>query len=228
MDSVLRLDRTLAELLDQIDKEVGLGKCVVVLTADHGASPLPERILAMNRGIPAGRLDNAAIDRLVDAAMVAAFGPAPDGDFWCRRDNFGYTLHPSALKARGVDIRRAESVVKAALLGYPAIAAVYTAEELGEPAEGDSMLAMSRRSFHPGRSTDVEFVMKPYFMDRSPFGTNHGTPWDYDTHVPLVWFGAGVPRGLHPEAVAVEDLAPTLSALLGIPRPPRARGRQLF
>ena len=72
------------------------------------------------------------------------------------------------------------------------------------------------------------FVLKPYFMDRPKSGTNHGTPYDYDTHVPQLWFGAGVTPGIHVERTGVDDLAPTLAGLLGVPRPPQAQGRRLF
>ena len=59
-------------------------------------------------------------------------------------------------------------------------------------------------------------------------GTNHGTPYNYDTHVPLVWFGVGVKPGTYVERVSVTDLAPTLAHLLGIPAPPMSRGHVLF
>ena len=65
-------------------------------------------------------------------------------------------------------------------------------------------------------------------MERPNSGTTHGSVHDPDTHVPQVWFGAGVPRGVHVERVGVDDIAPTLSALLGIPSPPQAMGRVLF
>jgi arylsulfatase A-like enzyme len=87
---------------------------------------------------------------------------------------------------------------------------------------------MSKRSYFAGRSADLIFILKPYISDRQPFGVNHGTPWDYDTHVPLLWYGQGIKAQVVTDPVSVDDLAPTLSALLQIPRPPQARGRRLF
>ena len=225
MDSVLRLDRVLAQLFAAIDHTVGLRHCVIVLTADHGAPPLPEKIQALNRGIPADRFHGAALDEAVKTALDRAFGPVPANDFWCTRDNFGYTFHPSALASKNLTVAQAAPVAKTVILRSPEIAAAYTADELagdgtllggggqgvtGTEAQGTTLLAMARRSYFPGRSTDVAFILRPYFIDRQPFGINHGTPWEYDTHVPLVWYGVGVAPGVHLEPVEVEDLAPAL------------------
>lgn len=229
MDSILRLDRVLAGLLDAIDRAVGLKNCVIVLTADHGSSPLPEHVRALRPEIPAGRLDVAAADRAVTTALEQAFGKAPDGDYWCLRDNFGYHLRPTVLQALNVQADAAARVAKQALLARPEVANAFTAAEvLAMAAEDDSLAAGSRRSYFPGRSQDVIFVLKPYFIDRPKSGTNHGTPYDYDTHVPQLWFGAGVTPGIHVERTGVDDLAPTLAGLLGVPRPPQAQGRRLF
>jgi len=229
MDSVLRLDRVIAQVLAAVEKQVGKGNYVVVLTADHGSAPLPEKIQAMNRGIPAARFHGAAMDQAVAAALTAAFGPLPANDFWCTRDNFGYTFHPSALSAKGISVAAAAAVIKPVILASPEIYQVFSGAELTAPdPQTDSILDMSRRSYFAGRSVDVAYIFRPYVMDRDRFGINHGSPWDYDTHVPLVWYGSGVSPGVHPETVAVEDLAPTLCALLQVPRPPQAKGHRLF
>jgi predicted AlkP superfamily pyrophosphatase or phosphodiesterase len=69
--------------------------------------------------------------------------------------------------------------------------------------------------------------MKPYWVDRKT-GTNHGSPYIYDAHVPLVFFGVGVKPGIFTEPVGVDDIAPTLAKLLGITRPPLSQGKVLF
>lgn len=228
MDSVLRLDRVLADLLTFLDQEIGLAHCVIVLTSDHGVSPLPERLQALSPEIPTGRLQTAELDRKVAEALDQAFGKLPANEYWCLRDNFGYHLRPSALLARNVTLTDAANVVKHALLGWPQIAEAFTAAEvIAMVPEGDSLRAASRRSYHPSRSQDVIFVLKPYFIERST-GTNHGSPYDYDTRVPQLWFGRGVSPGNHRERTGVDDLAPTLAALLGVPVPPQAQGRRLF
>jgi hypothetical protein len=229
MDSVLRLDRVLAVFLKFLDQEVGGGRYVVVLTGDHGVAPLPERVKAFDRGIAAGRLDHPKLTREVEAALTLAFGAPEKGAAWTIRDSYGYRLVAATLAKRGVASSDAQRVIKAALLASPQVAFVWTRDELlgSVPAVGP-FLEDWRLSFNAERSQDVVYSPKPYVVDRTPAGTNHGTPYDYDNHVPLVWFGPGVAAGIHTQRVGTDSIAPTLSALLGIPPPPLARGPRLF
>lgn len=231
MDSMLRLDRVLAELFDYIDREIGLAQCVIVLTADHGVSPMPDRILAMRPDAAAGRIKLADLDAAGKKALDAAFGPLVAPEYWFTRDNAGFHLRPSVLAVKQLKAEQVAQVLKASVAKFPYIAAAYTRDEiLAASAVGDSLLAMSRRAYFAPRDRDVVFVTKPYYYPGRPnnTGTTHGSPFAYDTHVPQLWFGAGVPRGVHVEKVEVNDIAPTLAALLGLPTPPEAQGRRLF
>jgi predicted AlkP superfamily pyrophosphatase or phosphodiesterase len=229
MDAVLRLDRVIADLLDCLDREVGLANCIIVFTADHGASPLPERVRALRPAIPAGRVDVAELNAFAKHALDTTFGMLPRDEYWFVREGMGYHLNPRALAGKKIRTDDAGRVLQAAMRTHPAIAQVYTrAEILAASAEGDSLLAAVRRSYYEPRDRDVVMILKPYFMDRLPAGTTHGTPYDYDQHVPQLWYGTGIIPGVHLERVGVDDIAPTLSALLNIPRPPQAQGKQLF
>ena len=81
-------------------------------------------------------------------------------------------------------------------------------------------------SFHRERSGDVEVLLEPYWMS-STSGTTHGTPWSYDTHIPLMLMGPGIRPGRYHDTVVLNDLAPTLATLLGIEAPSGASGRAL-
>lgn len=228
MDSLVRLDRTLAALFEFLDAQVGPGHHLVVLTADHGVAPLPERLQATQRDLATGRVLGSEVDRHVFAALEAQFGPLPDDLRWAVRDGGSYHLNPAALAARALAPATLAEALGAALRTHPAIAAAATRARLTDPAPLDAIGEALRLSFHAERSADVLYVLRPYFIDRANSGTTHGQPYDYDNHVPLVWLGAGAPAGVRPERVSVADLAPTLAALLGVPRPPQAGGRQLF
>jgi hypothetical protein len=229
MDSVLRLDRVLASLLDCLDREVGLANCVIVLTADHGATPLPEHVQALRPDIPAGRIKPAEMDAIARKALDATFGSLPAGEAWFVRDGAGYHLRPTALATKNLELARVAEVLKAAVLTYAPVAQAYTrAELLAAEPEGDGVLAMLRRSYYAPGGRDVVYILKPYFIDKSPTGTTHGSPYTQDTNVPQLWFGAGVPHGVHVERVGVDDIAPTLAGLLGVPAPPQANGKRLF
>jgi hypothetical protein len=228
MDSYLRLDRTLAGLFRFLDAKVGAGKWVVALTADHGIPPLPEKTQREHGSAAAGRLSGSELDRFVFGALDAAYGPLPENAYWGVRDNSGYHLSPVALRANHLTAAQLAGKFREILLTYPMIAAAYTREQLTASAPLDALGEMERLSFHPPRGTDVVYIPKPNFIERSTAGTTHGTPYDYDTHVPQVWYGAGVKAGVHPERVAVEDLAPTLAARLGVTLPPEAKGKDLL
>jgi hypothetical protein len=222
MDSVLRLDRVLAGLFAHLDAEVGAGRWTVVLSADHGVAPLPERS-------GGNRLDWPALNRSVEAALSAAFGAPAAEAAWTFRDGHGYRLIPAALAARGVTAPAARQVVKTALLAASQVAVAWTRDELLDPnlIEGEA-LAGWRLSFNADRGPDVVLSPRRFVADRAPAGTNHGTPHDYDTHIPLLWYGAGIAPGVHIERIGSDAVAPTLARLLGVPAPPAARAAPLF
>ena len=224
MDAMLRLDRVLAAIMAKIDRELGLAQCVFVLTADHGVAQMPERM----GSAPAGRVKLADLDPVVKKALDAKFGELPSGETWITRDSSAYHLVPSALKAKGVSASEAAVVVKTALLGVPTIGYAFTRDELLAEPEGTDVLAMARRSYNASRGRDVMFFTKENFLPVGATGSTHATPYDYDTHVPIVFFGKGVLKGVYQEAVGVEDIAPTFAALLGIAPPPLAKGKKLL
>ena len=141
----------------------------------------------------------------------------------------GYRLIPATLAARKVAPADARAVIKAAALRFPQVALAWTRDELldGSLSSGPA-LAEWRLSFNAARSQDVVLTPKPYVVDRSPHGTNHGTPYEYDTHIPLLWYGAGIRPGRHIERIGSDAIAPTLAALLGVPRPPEAHADPAF
>jgi hypothetical protein len=105
---------------------------------------------------------------------------------------------------------------------------VTTATEL-ELQRGQGLQSSTGRSFYPGRSGNLFYQLKPYHIpETQPTGTTHGSSWPYDTDVPLLWFGAGIVPGTYHGAAAVADIAPTLSAILGIPKPSGSQGRVLL
>jgi hypothetical protein len=229
MDSVLRLDRVLADFFAFLDRQVGAGRYVVVLTSDHACCPLPERMQASGRSVTAGRLDWPALNRAVEVALTAAFGAPADGAAWAVRDSYGYRLVPEVLAARKVTAAAARRVIKETLLRSPQIEVAWTRDELlGTVGAAGPYLEAWRLSYHAERGWDVVCSPKPYIVDRTPAGTNHGTPYDYDNHVPLVWWGAGLQPAVRIERIGTDAIAPTLSALLGVPRPPQAQAERLF
>ncbi len=224
-DTFVRLDRTLARLLENVDRRVGLDQCVVVLTGDHGVAPVPEYLVSL--GIDAGRATSRAVQAAAEGALAARFG---SGGTWIQAFiNDQLYLDRKRLAERRIDPREAERVAGEAVLAIPGVAAYYTRSQIleGMLPEGPLAARLSH-GFHAARSGDVWLLTRPFYMiSEWEGGTTHGSAFGYDTHVPLVLFGAGIRPGRYADAASPADIAPTLAALLGIEAPPQAVGRVL-
>ena len=227
MDITLRTDRMIADLFSFLDRRIGLKNCTIILTADHGIAPIPERLKAMSPNFSAGRVDNVQLLKTCEAALERAYGPLSDGRHWLVIDENNLLFLRDVLKEKNVAQPVAEKVVRDALLTVDFVEAAFTRTELEEGKVSGPYAEATMLSFNRARSGDLYYQMKPYWVDRKT-GTNHGSPYIYDTHVPMVWYGVGVKPGTYTERVGVEDIAPTLAHLLSIMRPPMRQGRVLF
>lgn len=225
MDLTIRLDRTLERLFSFLDRVVGPGRVLVVLTADHGIATIPEILAARDPATGARRVSPAAIHRPVEGALAARYGAA--NGRWIVYDSGRFLyLNLPELRARGIAVADAERTARDALAQVPGVHAAVTATELRrQRAAGTKSAAV--RSFHPDRSGNLYYELAENLLaDSEPTGTNHGSPWSYDAGVPLLWFGAAIRPGVHGGA-SVADIAPTLLAILGIEAPASVQGRVL-
>ncbi len=195
----------------------------VVLTADHGGFDLPERL--DEQALPvAQRADKALLPEALSAAVAAKTGldakglilsDGASGDLWVRRDL------ADADKARVVDAAKAE------LSANPQVAAVFTSAELaaapapfGSP-ENWSLRDRAKASFYQPRSGDLVLLLKrgvvPIVTPAPGIVATHGSPWDYDRRVPMLFWRKGMTGFEQPSPVETVDIAPTLVALLGLP-----------
>jgi predicted AlkP superfamily pyrophosphatase or phosphodiesterase len=225
-DYYLQLDHYLGEFFSFLDEHVGAGQYVVALSADHGVLPIPEELI--RRGVDAGRHDLRPLYREIRQVGQAA---AESGELPTQPElvsSGGIALRFSdgaplpeqleAFRQRLADLIRSE----------PDIAQVYTYDELLDGAGSGKMIGRHQRSFHPDRSADVIFHLNENYLSGStPRRTSHGSPWDYDTNVPLIFAGPGIIPGEHGEYTRTVDMAPTLARLLGITPPDSLDGRVL-
>ncbi len=228
LDMTVRSDRMLEDFFSFLDREVGLSDCTIVLTADHGVAPLPEKILLMNDRVPAGRVRGEDILEAAGQTLDAAFGPLAGDGSWLAGLWDNIYIRQSALEEKNLSPEKAEDVVKKAIEGLPFIQAAYTRGDLLKGQVTGKLGRQALLSFHPKRSGDVFYQLKPFYLKMLGGGTNHGSPYSYDTHMPLLWYGIGVKPGLYTESAGVSDLAPTLSHILRIDAPPLSTGKILF
>jgi predicted AlkP superfamily pyrophosphatase or phosphodiesterase len=217
-DTLVRLDRTLGGLLAHLDRAVGAGSYVVVLTSDHGAAPIPEQVAAL--GIDAGRLDAALVRQAAQRALEAALGP---GSYLVRSQYSDLILQPDVVEQLRRDPRALDQVLRA-LRAVPGVAAAFFAEQLGaHAAAGDRDARAALLSYYPGRSGDLIVTPRPYWFFVSADGTaqpgsatTHGTMYGYDQKVPIIVYGSGIRPGEYTRAVTPADIAPTLAYLCGV------------
>jgi predicted AlkP superfamily pyrophosphatase or phosphodiesterase len=222
-DLVLQLDRTLAGFLGFIDREVGLDHTLVVLSADHGIAEAPEYMA--ERGFDAGRLTPEVILAAVDRIADEDFGLDEIVRFYYRP--FLY-LDMDRIASAGLDPDVVREAVADALTRELGVHLAVTRRGLDE--RPDSMLLRQiRNNFHATRAGDIYIVQEPYWFnfEAGPVAVMHGSPWTYDTHVPVIFAGPGVPAGKVYRPVQPADVAPTLAALLGMSPPASAQGTVL-
>lgn len=231
MDMTLRMDRLLEKFFAFLDSTVGIANCVIVLTSDHGVSPIPELLTKIRPDIDAGRVAENQLLSPAVKALESQYGRLSSDSVWLRVIEGGNIyLEEKALEEKGVERDRAARIVQEALSALPFVAAAFTQSDLSQSAVSGSLAEAVRYSYFPTRSGDVLVVLKPYYFPgdpRYPAGTTHGSPYSYDAHVPLLIAGPRIVPGKYYDRVSPADIAPTLSALLGVELPPRVQGRIL-
>ncbi len=228
-DNALRTDRMLADFIKFLDRQVGLSKCLLVLTSDHGIAPIPEYLTRAGSAVPAGRVASSAISTMVSTLLNGRFGALPGNLKWidgvAESDVY---LNRDALAAKHIPLDSATALIRDSLGQKDPFASAFTRQELQSDAMTDELVQRCSRSFFPSRSGDVYFVLKPfYIMSGGKTGTNHGQPYDYDSHVPVLLAGPGVVPGVYRGEVSPADIAPTISTLLQIEFPPSREGKVL-
>jgi hypothetical protein len=223
-DATLRTDRYLAEFFDGLDKLVGLDNVWIALSADHGVAPSPAFVQEHKLGL--GMAQPTAIRTAAEKALTQAFGPGP----WIEDEDETYLfLNQETLKKRNVAESKAEDVAADAAAAQPDVAAAFTRTQfLTGRLPNTPTARKAANSFNSKRSGDVFLILMPFAVASSnAMGTTHGTPWNYDTQVPLILWGNAFKPGLYHNSCQPIDLAATLAALLGLTQPSGSQGTPL-
>jgi predicted AlkP superfamily pyrophosphatase or phosphodiesterase len=226
-DNLLQLDQTLQELLRFIDDEVGLENTLIALSSDHGVAPAPEDMALL--GIAAERLQPRQFMRQINDALRTRF--KLDSDLALAFLKPGIYLDEPTIEALGLDLAQVEQAVVTEIMTIPGFSMAFSRSELLNGTVPDTYQArLAAHSIHPVRSGNVILIQDPYwFLSSDPDGdaATHGSPYNYDTHVPIMIAGPGIGSDRLNHRVSPRDLAPTVSAYLGIPAPSGATGTPL-
>jgi predicted AlkP superfamily pyrophosphatase or phosphodiesterase len=222
-DILITLDRNLAELFAHLDRKVGRGNYVVALSADHGVVPVPEDLA--KTGVDAGLLHVPELQDKIEKALEPFNFPKPA----IARVTSGDLYFVPAVYDHIRDTAGAMQAVTDAAMSVPGVGAIFWSEELqNSPLSQDRIRAAVKTSFLASRSGDIYFVPKPYWLvdgtaagKSRASGTGHGSPYNYDQHVPVLLMGFGIQPGEYFREVTPADIAPTLAALCGVTLAPR-------
>jgi hypothetical protein len=222
-DLCLRTDRLIGKLLAAADLRAGAGNVLVVFSADHGVAPSPE--VNQARKMPGERLSARTMNDAITAALTARFGP---GKWLLPGAAMMIYLNLDLVAQLKLDRAEVERVAAEAARAQPHIARVYTHHQLASGAvQQDAIGRAMTLGFYPPRSADLMILPEPYALFGAGPGSEHDTPYDYDTHVPLIFLGPEVKAGAYSSKVLVNDVAPTLAQILGVETPSGSIGRVL-
>jgi predicted AlkP superfamily pyrophosphatase or phosphodiesterase len=217
-DILIRLDKDLGELFTYLDQKVGRGNYVVALTGDHGVAPIPADM--QKTGFDAGVLSLTELKERIEKALEPFNYGKP---VVARIAGNELYFAPGIYDKLKADPAAMKAAVDAAS-SMPGVAAVFTAEELGN---GTTPIAQTRKavvlSYMSGRSGDLYILQQPFWLtdasadsSKRYTGTGHGTPYFYDQRVPILLLGFGIKAGEYFEAATPADIAPTFGALTGV------------
>lgn len=221
-DALVRLDRNIGRLLEMIDKSLGKKNVLVYFVSAHGVSEIPA-LLEKSR-VPSGyfRLNQSL--QLLRSYLNAVYGK---GD-WVKGffDNQIF-LNRSLIEDAKINLEDAQKKVARFMVQFSGIAsAVPTSSfEMGDFSGG--LLMKMNNNFSQQRSGDVMIALNPGWVEKSDDVTGHGSPYEYDSHVPLIWYGWTASRASVTRSVSTRDIAVTLSVLCRIPLPNAASGDPL-
>lgn len=222
-DAYLRLDQDLGRLLKALDEKVGKGNYTLFLTSDHGGVHVPAYLESVK--IPAGYFN---FDKLKQDLNTFLSTKYPAQKLVENISNNQIFLNYDEVLKMEVSSEKVQQEIAHFLLQYDQINQVFTRSQLMSASFDEKIASAIDNGFNQKRSGDVALVLDPSVISYSRTGSTHGSGQNYDTHAPLIFYGKGIKAGNSVERTEIVDIAPTISALLGIPFPNGATGRPLY
>jgi predicted AlkP superfamily pyrophosphatase or phosphodiesterase len=224
-DTYLRLDRDLGDLISYLEKSYGKEGFLLFLTADHGVAYVPEQL--KDDKIPAGYFNNRVMIDSLKEYLNTTYG---NGNWISSYINQQVYLNHELIAQKNISLKEMQQKVAAYLLQFKGVVAnTYTAYQLSATTFNHRPESFLQNGFNMQRSGDVTVLLEPGWFEShgGTTGTTHGTPYSYDTHVPLLWYGWHVAQGSSAAPVRITDIAPTVADMLNISQPNAATGKAI-
>lgn len=221
-DVYLRLDKDLEDLINTLNATVGKDNYVMFLTADHGACDVPAHLRDLK--IPGGYVNENELERTIKTFCKNLYGDS----LVLALENQQLFLKESKIYELKLSKQIVEQTLANYLLSIKGVAEAYPSEVLrNENYTDDSFKYLIQKGYNHVRSGNVVYSYNPAWMEYHDKGTTHGASYSYDTHVPVLFYGMGIPKGSTVRKVHIVDIAPTVSMILHMSFPNGTTGKPL-
>ena len=214
-DMYLRLDKTLAKFITFLENKIDEDQFTLFLTADHGAVHVPNFL--RSKKIRAGYFDTKQLKSKIKSYLNDQLNE--DVDLIRDVSNQQIFFNNQNLKKTDIETDDLQERLTQFLLKYPKINRVFTREMIMHGHQTDRVGKLVQRGFHQKRSGDVVYALEPAIISYPPKGSTHGSSMNYDTQIPLIFYGNGIKPGVGYQERYITDIAPTISNILGIAFP---------
>jgi hypothetical protein len=218
-DMYIRLDRELEHFLQFVDENLGKNSVLIYLTSDHGSSYDPEKMIKAN--IPAGEFNSERAIMLLGTYLNALHDK---GKWVSAYYNHQIYLNHSLIESAGLKLADFEREVADFMLQFTGVANVITASTLISTDFSQGIFNRMQNSYNQKRSGDVIINLEPGWIEQGNYCSTANSGYNYDIHVPLIWYGWKIKRARLNQAIDLRDIAPTLSNFLDVPFPNGATG----
>ncbi len=214
-DTYLRLDRDIAEVLSKLDATLGKGNYLVFLTADHGVTDIAGFL--KKHKIPSGTIEMGKEVSYLNGEIAAKFG---EGKWIKAQDNYQLYLDHALMAKKNVTMDQVYDLVKEKMLILgSSVYQIVNMHNISSATIPPYYKPLIENVYNPKRSGDIMLLFEPAWYSGTKKGTTHGTMWQSDRHVPLVWYGWKIPQGETVEQTYIADISATLAALLNVLEP---------
>ncbi len=221
-DTYLRLDKDLADLLGFLDTYIGKKNVLLFLTADHAGVENPAQLGDLN--IPSGYFDSEHPIDSLKSYLARSYGDTLVLSY----SNEQIYLNQSYIRSKNLNLENIQTDVAGYMLKFRGIANTATASTMNTSEFKNGVKSFMQNGYNQKRSGDVLINYEPAWIEFSRTGTTHGSPYSYDTHVPLIFYGYTIPKGSNSEAISISDIAPTIAQLLNIQFPNACSGKPII
>ncbi|MBJ2175444.1 alkaline phosphatase family protein [Aureibaculum sp. A20] len=219
-DTYLRLDKELASFFKFLDEKVGKGNYTLFLTADHAAVQVPSYLKTLK--IPSGYFDNKNFKKKANAFLLEKY---KSDDLIEDISNFQIFLNKSKIKELKLEANEVAQSLADEVINYKGISRAVTARTMQTTNFTEGIMHFLQNGYNQKFSGDVLLVPNPATISYSKTGSTHGSGYNYDTHVPIIFYGKGIKQGSSKSLVNITDIAPTMSSLLEITFPNATSGK---